>query len=53
MIASCAGAAKLPRVKWRRDARRSLKVLLDFLEARTGDSKSREGEILEAVESLR
>jgi plasmid stabilization system protein ParE len=54
MIASRSGAPRLPRVIWRREAKRSLKALMSFLQTNTrGDARARRKEIDEAVESLR
>jgi len=54
MIASRSKSPRLPRVIWRRAARRSMRALTDFLDANVhGDSKARRKEIEAAVESLR
>lgn len=54
MIASYSGAPRLPRLIWRRDAKRSLKTLMGFLKENARcDSRARRKEIEEAVESLR
>ena len=54
MIASRQGATRLPRVTWRRTAKRALGQLMDFLEANAfGDPTARRLQIEEAVESLR
>jgi hypothetical protein len=54
MIASRSGGGRLPRVMWRHTARRSLRVLMDFLKASgCADSDARRKEIEDAVESLR
>ena len=54
MIASRSGIARLPRVIWRRTARRSVKALTSFLAASGyGDPVARRKQIEEAVESLR
>ncbi len=54
MIASRSGAQPLPRVIWRREAKRSLKTLMAFLEAKGCIyCDERRAEIEEAVESLR
>src|SRR4051794_3113438 len=54
MIAARPGAPKLPRVVWRRDAKRSLNRLMNFLAANArGDPTARREQIIEAAESLR
>jgi hypothetical protein len=54
MIASRSGSVRLPRVAWRRTARRSLAALLDFLKANArGDPEACRLQIEEAIESLR
>lgn len=54
MIASRSGPLTRPRVIWRREAKRSLRMLMDLLDANgRGDSKARRKEIEDAVESLR
>ncbi len=54
MIASRSGTPKLPRVIWRREAKRSMNILMDLLdESGRGDSKARRREVEAAVESLR
>jgi len=54
MIAARDDGLRLPRVTWRRAARRSLRALLDFLELNAfGDAVARERQIEQAIESLR
>jgi len=54
MIASRSGASGLPRVVWRREAKRSLNRLMNFLaDNGRGDPKARRAQIIEAAESLR
>jgi hypothetical protein len=54
MIVSRTGALRLPRVVWRRDARRSFRALLAFVGASPfGNANLRERQIEEAIESLR
>lgn len=54
MIASRSGARRLPRIIWRHAAKRSMRMLMDFLEANArGDAKARRKEIEDSVGSLR
>ena len=54
MIARHSGATLLPRVIWRRTAKRSLNELMSFLATSSlGDSRVRKKEIEDAVDSLR
>ncbi len=54
MIASLSAPPRLPRVIWRRAAKRSMRMLADFLEATgRGNSRARRKEIEDTVESLR
>src|SRR5690242_18173421 len=53
MIASRTGTVRLPKVAWRRDARRSLRALITFVGANNfGNASLRERQIEEAIESL-
>jgi hypothetical protein len=54
MIASIQEGARLPRVAWRRTARRSLDTLLNFVDANAfGDPAARRLQIERSIESLR
>jgi plasmid stabilization system protein ParE len=54
MIASRSDGTALPRVTWRRTAKRSLRALLDFVGTHPfGDARVRERRIEEAIELLR
>jgi len=54
MIASRAGAVRPPRVAWRRDARRSFKRLMDFLNGNPfANASLRKRQIEDAIELLR
>jgi plasmid stabilization system protein ParE len=54
MIAARAGSPRLPRVKWRRTARRSLDSVVNFLRLKTfADPEAFRQLIEDAVESLR
>jgi hypothetical protein len=54
MIAPRSGARRLPRIIWRHAAKRSMRTLMDFLEASAGGNpKARRKEIEDAIETLR